>query len=73
MIHLDLENFLIHRLHFLTDSDKWGLNPRLREHNNSFATITTRVRCHKTVSIEWFGTEDRARELISEFTKGLYG
>jgi len=26
----------------------------------------------KSVSIEWFGTEDRARELISEFAGGLY-
>jgi len=70
--HLDLEHFLIHRPHFLTGSDEWGLNPRLREHNNSSATISTRVWCQKTVSIEWFGTEDRARELISEFTGGLY-
>ena len=26
----------------------------------------------KPVSVEWFGTEDRARELISEVTGGLY-
>ena len=26
----------------------------------------------KPVSIEWFGTEDRERELISEFAGGLY-
>ena len=70
--HLDLEHILIHRPHFLTISDERGLNPRLREHNNSFATILTRVWCQKTVSIEWFDTEDRARELISEVTGGLY-
>ena len=26
----------------------------------------------KTVSDEWFGTEDRARKIISEFAGGLY-
>ena len=26
----------------------------------------------KPVSDEWFGTEDRARKIISEFTGGLY-
>ena len=68
--NIDLEHFLIHRPHFLADSDEWGLNPRLLEHNNSFATISTRVWCQKTVSIEWFDTEDRARELISGVTGG---
>ena len=70
--HLDLEHLLIHRPHFLAVSDECGLNPRLREHNNSFATLSTRVWRQKTVSIEWFGTEDRARELISEVSGGLY-
>ena len=40
-------HFSVHRDQFLTNSDTWGLDPRLRHRISLFARVTSDIRCQK--------------------------
>ena len=62
--------FSVHRDQFLVNFDARGLDSHLRHCISPFALVTDKIRCQKTVSIEYFVSTDRARTLISELSQG---
>ena len=65
--------FSVHNDQFSSNSLTRGLDLRLSEPIRSFGVNQRSGLCQKIISVEGLRVTDRARELISEFSEGLYG